>query len=98
MWARPLTNFQTTNHAQEVVRKRRVHVFENTYAQLVYSISVRAHGRVSGVEADADKVLLVGQGKETVRNLARMGEVLEEGEDMADEERRNCRGESRGKG
>ena len=33
-----------------------MHVFENTYAQLVYSISVRAHGRVSGVEVDADKV------------------------------------------
>ena len=56
MWARPLTNFQTTKGAQEVVRERRVHELENTYAQLAYSISVRAHSRVSGVGVDADKV------------------------------------------
>ena len=33
-----------------------MHEFENTHAQLVYSIGVRAHSRVSGMEMDADKV------------------------------------------
>ena len=37
-----------------------------------------------GLEPDADKVLLVGQGRETVRNLSKMGEVLEEGESLGE--------------
>ena len=35
-----------------------------------------------GLPEDADKLLLVGQGRETVSNLAKMVELLEEGEEL----------------
>ena len=35
-----------------------------------------------GLPEDADKLLLVGQGKETIRQLARITDLLEEGEEL----------------
>ncbi|KPI38240.1 Dynein heavy chain, cytoplasmic [Cyphellophora attinorum] len=36
-----------------------------------------------GLPDNADKLLLVGQGKETIQNLARVSDLLEEGEELA---------------
>ena len=38
-----------------------------------------------GLPANAEKLLLVGHGKQTIRNLARITEILEESEHLVDE-------------
>lgn len=42
-----------------------------------------------GLPANAEKVLLIGHGKSTMADVARIGELLQEGEQLADEEERD---------